>query len=105
MVDKVLNTSHIVLSLFLFLFYQLHAKSGAVNQTIHPCFYKRLTIGQLHLETATTKNEEQNNLSNKMYIVFQIITVLKVFFEASFPKWWTNYLNSTSNGVYLLTKL
>ena len=105
MFEKVLNTSRTILSLFLFLFYQLHSKSGAVNQTIHPCFYKRLTIGQLLLETATTKNEEQNNLSNKMYIVFQIITFLKVFFEASLPKCWANYLKSTSNGVYLLTKL
>ena len=54
-----------------FLFYQSHLKTGAVNQTIHSCFCKRLSIGQLNVQAETAEKEEQYTLSNIVYITFQ----------------------------------
>ena len=54
---------HTLLSMSPFLFYQSHPKAGAVNQIIHPCFCKRLTIGQLNVQAATAEDEEQYTLT------------------------------------------
>ena len=54
---------HTLLSLSTFLFYQSHPKAGAVNQIIHPCFCKRLTIGQRNVEAATGEYQEQYTLT------------------------------------------
>ena len=54
---------HTLLSVSQFLFYQSHPKAGAVNQIIHPCFCKRLTIGQLNVQAATAEDEGQYTLT------------------------------------------
>ena len=54
---------HTLLSMSPFLFYQSHPKAGAVNQIIHPCFCKMLTISQRNVQVATAEDEEQYTLT------------------------------------------
>ena len=55
--------------MFRFLFYQLHSKSGAANQIIHPCFRKMKTIGQLKLK-AVMIEKKGYTLRKTIYIKF-----------------------------------
>ena len=41
---------HIVLSMFPFLFHGSQSKTDVVNQTVHSCFCKTSTIGQLNVQ-------------------------------------------------------
>lgn len=47
-----------VLSMFLFLLNKSQSKAGAVNQIIHPCFFKRSTLDKLKVQAATPEMEK-----------------------------------------------
>ena len=49
---------HTVLSIFPFLFNRSQSKAGVVNQMTHPCFRKKLVLGQLNVQAATAGKEK-----------------------------------------------
>ena len=60
-----------IFSMFLFLFHWSHLKAGAIPSSDSYLFRKRSTIGQLNVQAATAKNEQQYTLSNRLCIAFQ----------------------------------
>ena len=59
-----------VRSMFPFLFNQSQSEVGVVNQKGKLCFRRRSTIGQLNLQSATTKKEKLYTLSKITHIKF-----------------------------------
>ena len=71
---------HNVLSVFIFHFYWLHLKEGAVKSSISSLFYIRSAIGQLNVQAATAENEEY--FISKLLLFFKF-SLKHVFLKGS----------------------
>ena len=57
--------------MFLILFYWSHLKAGAAPSSSNsPLFRKRLIMGQLNVQAATSETKERYTFSNVIYIAF-----------------------------------